>query len=84
MLFKDTALNPLPALFELIGEGGIVITTKTIPSIAKVLNTGGIIAETEKELITILHLFIEWYGLLEIVVIDNIHYLRKVNGKNSQ
>ena len=66
-------------LFDVVG-GGIPITDTTISSIARIFNIGGIYPETRKELMDILLLFIEWYGLLEIVVIDNIHYLRKVNG----
>lgn len=75
--------NPLPALFELVGSG-IPITASTISSLAKVFNTGGIYPETRKELLLILNLFIEWYGLLEVVVIDNIHHLRKANGQDPQ
>lgn len=83
MIFTNHEVNPLPALFELIGESGVVLTRSTITSIAKVLNTGGVIAQTEKELLVLLNLFIEWYGLLEIVEVDNIHYLRKINGSET-
>lgn len=84
MRLSDSTYNPLPALFEIIGEAGIPITRSTITSIAKLFNAGGVVAETEKELLVLINFFIESYGLLEIVIIDNIHYLRKVNGEDSQ
>lgn len=83
MKLKDTSYNPLPDLFDLVGYSGIMLTNSTISSIAKVFNAGGIIAETEKELLTLIHLFIDYYGLLEFVKIDNIHYLRKVHGSEA-
>lgn len=81
MRIETPSFNPLVKFFELIPEEGIKLTRDNLERIGSLFNTGGIIAETYREVIVILLQFQEWYGLISVNTDENGSYiLRKTNG----
>lgn len=78
-------VNPLIELWEYIDTiCNIPLTNKHIENIANIFNKGGVYPETQAEAITLIELFNSFYGLIEIVVEDSYHYIRKTDGKDMQ
>jgi len=82
---ENIGVNPLSDIFKYIETiEDIPLTNKHIEYIGKLFNTGGVFPETSSEVVDLLVLFNNFYGLIEIVIKDNIHYLRMTDGKDLQ
>ena len=84
MRIEFSELNPLISFFQLIPETGLQLSRDNLEKIGNLLKTGGIIAETYKEVIGLLIQFEEWYGMITIKDEDGKYFLRKTNGENAQ
>jgi hypothetical protein len=85
MRLEESSINPLLELFEYIETlKEVAITNRHIEQIGKIFNSGGVFPETHAEVIDLLVLFNEFYGLIEIAIENNFHYIRKISGKDEQ
>lgn len=84
MRLEESLLNPLHTLWNLIPEEGIYLSRENLTNLGNIFKTGGVIAEDYHEVIKIIQLIEEWYGIWSIKLVDTKYYLiRKTNGENS-
>lgn len=84
MRLAESEYNPLPDLFKIIPDTGLVLTEQSMKHLAVIFEYAGIITESVEETLQILLLFKEWYGLISLEEVEpNKYILRNLNGKNS-
>jgi hypothetical protein len=84
MRLETSTINPLATFLGSIPESGLLLDRNNLEKIGKVFQTGGIIAETYKEVAELIVQFQEWYGMISIDQVDGKHILRKIDGKDTQ
>lgn len=84
MRIEESSYNPLPDLFKIIPEAGLVLTEGSIKHLAVIFEYAGIFTESIEEVLQILVLFKEWYGLISLEEAEpNKYILRNLNGQNT-
>ena len=65
MRFENSQINPLGPLLNFLPTEATEITTKLLSAIALFFNSGGVVCETNEEVMTALNI-LHGYGIIEI------------------
>lgn len=82
MRLETSDINPLSTILNLIPDQGLELTREHIINIGNIIKTGGVVAESYKEVVDMLFLIETWYNLWNIKFIDKSYKLFKVNNGN--
>lgn len=82
MRLETSDINPLSTILNLIPDQGLELTREHITNIGNIIKTGGVVAESYKEVVDMLFLIETWYNLWNIKFIDKSYKLFKVNNGN--
>lgn len=75
MRIEDCSINPLPKLLEIIPAEGIHLNRDILINLGNIFKVGGVVAENYHEVIKIIQLIEEWYGIWRIEHKEAKYYL---------
>jgi len=86
MRLEESVLNPLHTILKLLEEiEEIPLTRDSLTNLGNIFKTGGVVAENYHEVIKIIQLIEEWYGIWKINTVGTKYYLiRNTNGEITQ
>jgi len=86
MRLEESTINPLHGIFKLLEEfKEIHLTVDSLTDLGNIFKAAGVVAENYSEVIEILLLIEDWYGIWKVNAVDTEYYLiRNTNGENTQ
>jgi len=86
MRLEESTINPLHDIFKLLEEfKEIHLTVDSLTDLGNIFKAAGVVAENYSEVIEILLLIEDWYGIWKVNAVDTEYYLiRNTNGENTQ